>query len=643
MNRPWTLGVFVGAAVVAIVPLLNETLGQPMPWLTGRVVAGINLLGWSIVITFLLGRETLLRSIKKVAQTAGLDTRFRSLEQLVEDVIREVSRKNSSLSINLIERRITSKEEFSRTLERIVALAYKLLDAESAELALFDKESGLYHSSFVLGRPFRTSAQAMLAGTNDSGAAVAPSPDVLVYPIAFAGTILGGLRVGLKRGTLPTMGDREIMRLLSLQSSLAIINARYTEELVRMKQYAEESVKAKTGFLANLSHELRGPLGIMLNAVELVLEGICGPVSADQLETLGMVRQNGEHLLDLINDVLDYAKIESGRLKPEQTTIEANEILEDLCAVVRSQAQTKRHVVTFKSSGDVLAFRCDRRHLRQMLLNMLTNAIKYTPDGGRIEVWAERVPGNKIKLNVKDSGVGIDPAQRHKVFAPFERVEHSYSITQVGAGLGMSLTKRLAEVNGGTIDFSCPAGGGSIFWVVLSATEFAPETRLRDEKRSDDKPGRGEQILLVAREDRERELVARYLGHAGFGMTSVGTLVAAVEALRARGAGLVLIDNDVLDYSSEDIVGALRSASPGTALPCVLLSSRAFVFDIEKYLRAGVDRCLSKPIDMQTLAQTCREVLDAKTLLGSAPGSASGAPEVKGGKAPRSRGDDVFH
>jgi len=207
----------------------------------------------------------------------------------------------------------------------------------------------------------------------------------------------------------------------------------------------------------------------------------------------------------------------------------------------------------------------------------------------------------------------------------------------------MSLTKRLAEVNGGMIDFSSQPGEGSVFWVVLSATEFEPETRASPATRGDDKAGRGERILLVAREDGERELVARYLAHAGFGITSVETLVAAVQSVRAQGAALVLIDNDVLDYSSEDILGALRSALPGAALPCVLLSSRAFVFDIEKYLRAGVDRCLTKPVDMRMLAQTCRDVLDAKTVLGASGPTVESSGQQKVSAVRRSRADDVLH
>src|SRR5262249_18421399 len=157
---------------------------------------------------------------------------------------------------------------------------------------------------------------------------------------------------------------------------------------------------------------------------------------------------------------LDYAKVESGRITPKKVVVVVNELLQDLAGVIRSQAEAKGHKVVAKPGDEALAISCDRRHLRQMLINLLTNAVKDTPNGGRIEVWAERIAGNRIKIYVKDSGVGIDEKDRYKVFTAFERIENAYSMNQVGTGLGMPLTKRLAEVNNGSIDFDSKPGEG---------------------------------------------------------------------------------------------------------------------------------------------------------------------------------------
>lgn len=599
----------LAVALLAIIPFSFTALEDVRSGLGLVVITMSNAIAWSVVGAFLFSRAKLNQKISRTAREFGINPRYKSLEKLIASLVAEISRKNEAFTVNLVERRITSKEELSRTLERIVQLAYSLLSADSAELALFDKESGLYHSSFVLGKPFRSSAQAMLAGAMEGRDKENPA-DVLIQPIAFAGSVLGSLRVALKRGTVPSPGDQEIIRLLALQGGLALINAQYTEQLLRMRQASDESVKAKTGFLANLSHEIRGPLGIMLNAVELVVDGLCGPVNEDQLDTLKMVRQNGEHLLELINDVLDYAKIESGRMTPHAVEISVDELLQDITNVVRAQAEAKKHKLVFKPLNDALAFRCDRRHARQMLINLLTNAIKYTPDGGNIEVWAERVPGNKVRLSVKDSGVGIGSSDRHKVFAAFERIENAYSLKQVGSGLGMPLTKRLAELNNALIDFKSSPGQGSTFWLVFQAVEMTSASITEEAKTQKEAKGEGQAILLLQKEDGERNLLSRYLEHIGFNPLCAHSQLEAGEIIRNADIKLLLLDNSVVDTSWEDLLSALSKEIGGRKIPIMLVTSRAFVFDIEKYLKLGIDRCLIKPIELKKMGVICRELID---------------------------------
>ncbi|MCB0311572.1 MAG: response regulator, partial [Bdellovibrionales bacterium] len=371
-----------------------------------------------------------------------------------------------------------------------------------------------------------------------------------------------------------------------------------------------ESIKAKTGFLANLSHELRGPLGIMMNAVELVLDGLCGTVSEDQRETLEMVRGNGEHLMDLINDVLDYAKIESGRVVPQKTEILVNDLLKDMVGVVRAQAESKSHELSFRSSDEALAISCDKRHIRQKLINLLTNAIKYTPEGGKIQIWAERTARHKIKINVQDSGIGIEQSSRHKVFSAFERIENTYALSQVGTGLGMPLTKKLAEVNGAIIDFSSNPGQGSHFWLIFPAIEVGAQIRMEDRKELPIPLAKGEMLLLIEKDEGERKMIMRYLTHLGYKILSAGSRIEAMELLRNNKFDLAILDNSATEDNSDNIVSALRQDSEKGRLPILMITSRAFVFDIEKYLRMGIDRCLVKPLQLKQLGITCRELID---------------------------------
>lgn len=574
-----------------------------------RFAAGLNFIAWAALAASLIRRLSLGRRAFDAAIEFGVDTKNASIDRLAARLIDEIRRKGQAFSLNLIERRIVTKEELSQTLERIVELAYRLLQADSAELALFDMESGLYHSSFVMGKPFRVSAQAMLSGAVEARAEES-AKDVLVQPIAFAGSMLGSLRVALKKGAVPSTGDQEIIRLLALQSGLALINAQYTEQLLKMRQASEESVKAKTGFLANLSHEIRGPLGMMLNATELVVDGLCGPISADQLDTLKMVRQNGEHLLELINDVLDYAKIESGRMTPNPVEISIDDLLLDITNVVRAQAESKKHKLVFKPLNEALAFRCDRRHARQMLINLLTNAVKYTPEGGSIEVWAERVPGQRVKISVRDSGVGIGAADRPKVFAAFERIDNAYSLKQVGSGLGMPLTKRLAELNQGLVDFSSTPGQGSVFWLMFQASEAQSPAIGGNAQPEAEAKGQGEAILVVQQADGERNLVQRYLSHIGFRAVCAAGLSEAGAELKSGSIRLILIDNSIGEAAWEEMLQSLSKQLSGKKVPVMLLTSRAFAFDIEKYLRLGIDRCLVKPVELKKLGVICRELID---------------------------------
>ncbi|WKZ56642.1 MAG: hybrid sensor histidine kinase/response regulator [Bdellovibrionota bacterium] len=628
MSGKLKTSMLVVAIMLAAFPLVDIVLGHPLSWMTPRFVAGLNLLGWSFLVALLVSREDLHRKAREISAEFGIDSRFKSLEELLEEMFREILRKDSALSLNLLERRISSHDELSRALERIVNVAYKLLDAESAEIALFDKESGMYHSSFVLGKPFRVSAQAMLSGAVEGDRVEEVSPDVLIQPLAFAGAVLGSLRVGLKKGRIPTTVDQEIMSLLAIQAGLAMINANYTEELLRMKHQADESVKAKTGFLANLSHEIRGPLGIMLNAVELVLDGLCGEVNKEQSETLRMIQTNGQHLLDLINDVLDYAKIEAGKVRAEPVEIVVNDLLQDMCNVVRTQAEAKQHKIVFKPSVDVLAMSVDRRHIRQMLINLLSNAIKYTPNGGTIEVWAERAPGNKVKINVKDSGVGIEESERSKVFTAFERVEHSYSIKQVGTGLGMPLTKRLAEMNGGSIDFTSSSGKGSHFWLVFPRVTYDVTAKGEEVVEEAAVQGNGDAVMIVQAGAEERGMLVKYLNDVGFKVIEADSFDAALDVVRRQPVKLVVLDDDLFEHPDAAVIQALRKSNdPTQPLPVLLLSSRAFVFDIETYLKSGVDRCLSKPLQLKELARSCRNLID--TGGGSLEPSKSASPRLK--------------
>lgn len=302
-----------------------------------------------------------------------------------------------------------------------------------------------------------------------------------------------------------------------MQGALLLVDARYTDELVRMKQLGDESVRAKTGFLAHLSHEIRGPLGIILNGVELNLEGLCGDITSMQRETLTMIQDAGEHLLDLVNDVLDYAKAEAGMMiggNPQ--TISLKPFLDDLANVIRSQAQLKGHKVIVSEIPEDLAMSCDKRHARQMMINFLTNAVKYTPANGVITIGAERLANARLRISVADTGVGIPEDQRDKVFGAFERVDDQYSLAQQGTGLGMPLTAKLADANGGSVDFESEPGKGSTFYINLPAVTAVAQDESQDVVAVQKVVGNGDVILIADANTDSRMMLEQYFKNLGF-------------------------------------------------------------------------------------------------------------------------------
>ncbi len=585
-------------------------LGAP---LTVHVIAGLNLIAWTGVCLILVSQAKMLRAVDSSFKALGLPEVDGPLEVKLSSFLRESQRYHTAAYAFRAEGNVVPND-LGVNLRHIVRLACDQLNAESAELSLCDDQSRLWSQAMIIGMPRSIASQSMLVeACTDAPQATEPPEHVLVQPLSFAGTTFGVLRVELAEGTTPTKADRQVLYLLATQGALMLVDSRFTDELLRMRRLSEESIRAKTGFLANLSHEIRGPLGIILNGVELIIDGLCGPVTESQKETCGMIRGNGEHLLDLVNDVLDYAKVEAGKVNAKPLNIQVHTLLEDLATVVRSQAMAKKHKLIVEPVDKHIGIFCDKRHARQILINFLTNAIKYTPDGGTITLRALRAAGNKIKISVSDTGIGIPESEREKVFGAFERVDNKYALAQMGTGLGMPLTRRLAEVNGGNVDFQSIDAEGSTFWVNLPAVEIdVPDVTTEETPGKEVKgpQGNGEAVLLVDHDQDARQMLERYLVHQGFAIVHASSGSEVTKILREKAIELAVVESDLPDLPGEELVSVIRSNPKAAKVPIILLSSRAFVFDIERFLKLGVDRCLSKPVELSEIAVTARRLID---------------------------------
>ncbi len=427
--------------------------------------------------------------------------------------------------------------------------------------------------------------------------------------LRFAGQLLGRLAVTFP-SELP-ISDKEKHELSALagECTMLLVNARFTQATLPERRESAQQVRVRSTFLANLSHELRSPMAIVLNASELLLERVCGDITADQEETLAMVKLNAEHLMELITDVLDYARVEAGTLTPEPEIVSLAEQVSEVSKMMRSQVVKKQQTIRGRPSSEEFLVRFDRRHLRQALLNLLTNASKYTPEEGTIEVWVERAAHDAFRLCVRDSGIGIAEADRGRVFAAFERLDHPYARAQVGTGLGLSLTQKLLALNGATIDFHSELGFGSTFWIEIPREEGILRKSVKREEEGA-LHASGERILIVAPEDEERILVARYLRSVGYEIVFASTEAEARQYLRSDGVSLVLLTDRFVPTSGGRFASFVRDEERDRHIPVLLLTRRAFLTDVERYLREEVDRCLPKPVRLAELAKACREVLE---------------------------------
>ena len=253
----------------------------------------------------------------------------------------------------------------------------------------------------------------------------------------------------------------EVLKTFGTQSALAIQNARLFREIADKSRQLEVASRHKSEFLANMSHELRTPLNAIIGFSEVLTERMFGELNEKQEEYLKDIHASGQHLLSLINDILDLSKIEAGRMELELTDFDLPMAIDNALTLVRERAS--RRGVTLKSTvGErVGTIRGDERKMKQVLLNLLSNAIKFTPEGGRVEVAAVREDG-AVEVSVSDTGVGIAPEDQEAVFEEFRQVGAS-AAKQEGTGLGLALCRKFIELHGGTIRVSSEVGTGSTF------------------------------------------------------------------------------------------------------------------------------------------------------------------------------------
>ncbi len=289
---------------------------------------------------------------------------------------------------------------------------------------------------------------------------------VLAAPLLAEERILGGLVLARKSTGDFAVETVDLLRTFAAQSALAIQNARLFRESEDKSHQLEAANRHKSEFLANMSHELRTPLNAIIGFSEVLAERMFGDVNDKQAEYLQDIRDSGRHLLSLINDILDLAKVEAGRLDLELGRFHLPTTLDNALTLVRERAT--RHGITLdqlvdERLGDLVA---DERKVKQILLNLLSNAVKFTPKGGRVCVTAT-ASVDVITISITDTGIGIAPEDQGAIFEEFRQVGRDDARHQEGTGLGLTLAKKFVELHGGQIGVRSQIGQGSTFTLTL--------------------------------------------------------------------------------------------------------------------------------------------------------------------------------
>jgi signal transduction histidine kinase len=258
----------------------------------------------------------------------------------------------------------------------------------------------------------------------------------------------------------------ELAETFADQAAIASKNVRLFNEIQEKGQQLEVASRHKSEFLATMSHELRTPLNAIIGFSEVLLEQMFGPLNDKQAEYLNDVLTSGRHLLSLINDILDLSKVEAGRMELAQSRFSLRLALENGVTMIRERAARHEISVALDVGSGLDEVTADERKVKQIIYNLLSNAVKFTPDGGRVDVAAAREDGY-VRVVVRDTGIGIAPADQERIFEQFSQVGRDPERAREGTGLGLPLSKRFVELHGGRITVESEPGRGSAFTFTL--------------------------------------------------------------------------------------------------------------------------------------------------------------------------------
>jgi len=487
--------------------------------------------------------------------------------------------------------------------------------------------AGKVRSAMII--PLRVKTQMLGTWNIGSERVGAYSPDDL----EIAQPMADQLAIAIENARLFQQARQEIAERQRAEAELAEERAMLTErvaertvDLLAANEELARAARLKDEFLASMSHELRTPLTAVLGMVEILKMEAYGPLTEQQIKSLDVIDDSGRHLLDLINDILDLSKIEADKLELEIEPLSVDSVCQSSLQFIKQSALNKYIEVSFEHDPDVAVLQADERRLKQILVNLLSNAVKFTPDEGKVglEVVADQ-KNRRARFIVWDTGIGIAPEDRERLFQPFVQLDSKLARQYSGTGLGLALVNRMVKMHGGEVALESEVGKGSRFIVSLpwSGNVAAPPT---DQAAPPDaveeyftkesspqkpvKPERSALVLLAEDEYTTTLLVTEFLQMSGYQVVTAETGVQAIEQAKTQNPDVILMDIQMPEMDGLEAIQHLRADGNLAHIPIIALTALAMEGDRERCLAAGASDYLSKPIDLSRLAMCIDRYLD---------------------------------
>lgn len=414
---------------------------------------------------------------------------------------------------------------------------------------------------------------------------------LVAVPMLREGTIVGSLIVRRKSTGDFSPEVVDLLETFASQSALALLNAQLFQELTAQSLALEQASRHKSEFLASMSHELRTPLNAVLGFSEVLLERMFGDINERQEEYLRDIHGSGRHLLELLNEILDLSKVEAGRMELAYSDVDLRLALDEAVGMLRERATARGVDLRVEADADLGLIYSDHLRVKQVLLNLLTNAVKFTPDGGAVVLRAVRRP-TEVDITVTDTGIGVPESDRERIFETFQQGGRGSS-REEGTGLGLTLSRRIVELLGGRMWLESEVGLGSTFGFSVPARPAAATSGLGD----DDPDGVG-RVVVIEDDPRSLDLFTALLSAADLRVTAARDGQTGLEAVRRVRPHAVLLDIRLPGIDGWAVLDALKS-DPATAdIPVIVVS---IVDERSRGLALGAAEYLVKPVGHEAL------------------------------------------